>query len=112
MQESVFISIVIALFSFIDPHAAIGAAIGSLFHLSMPSRNGKGRILLPILSLGMGYSFGIMTGGSGTMLVSILVSALGSSIIIDFHSIIERKEDAPLWIKFIIDSIIRIRSGR
>lgn len=94
----------------IDPSAAIGAAAGCLFHLCMPTNQGFWyRLKMTGFSAVVGYAAGTGLGGSYTMLVSSSIAALASSIFLVFTRVITNNEDAPVWVKYIIETILRIK---
>ena len=116
MREDGLLFTLVVIASLLDPHAAAGAAFGCCFHLSIPKRSNEGRFLLPMVSLGFGYSVGISFGGDNTMIAAIVAAALGSgalsvgkSMIIALRSAILDGEDAPLWLKYIVDSVLRTK---
>lgn len=94
----------------IDPSAAIGAAAGCLFHLCMSgNQDFFYRFKMTLFSAIVGYAAGTGFGGSYTMLVASSMAALASSMFIVFTRVISNNEDAPIWVKYLIETILRIR---
>lgn len=93
----------------VNPHAAIGAAVGCCFFLAVPWGAGKlewwRRILLCVFSYGMGYAGGayVISVGEGAMFVSGGISAMAAI----FFSALNRTTagDGPLpqWLGDILD---------
>lgn len=109
MKEDTTIWLVIGLISMIDPHAAMGAAFGCAFHLTLPRSDNENRFLLAIFSYGLGYGAGYAVELPHTMWVSVVVAALASTLMSVMYTMLIDGKDAPDWVKYLVDSILRIR---
>lgn len=119
IKETALIGVPIAVGAtvVINPHAAIGAAIGCCFFLAVPWGSVKlewwRRLLLSIFSYGAGYAAGAFFYGdgeeNGSMLCAIGVSAIVAVAMSAFRNTTERTigGDGPLpqWVKDILDRV-------
>lgn len=107
-QDTLALSI-FTIIGLMNPAAAIGSSFGCMFYLSIPKTDGESRLLLPIVSWGIGYATGVAVGDPHTMWSSIVAAALGSTALTVLHSVILHDNDMPKWIKYLIDSVLRLR---
>jgi hypothetical protein len=88
-----------------NPYAASGAAIGCLFYLTYPSvTSGVRRLLLTVVSWGLGYATGIYKYPDGppyepgAMLWSAFGAALLVFVLMAIALMVSKKEDFPPWL--------------
>lgn len=88
-----------------NPYAAAGASVGSLFYLTYPSATkGRNRLLLTVVAWGLGYATGIYQYPdgppyhAGAMLWAAVGSALLVFVLIAAALMIGKKEDFPPWL--------------
>lgn len=101
----------ILLLGLVDAPSALGAAFGSTFFLTTRDEtlSTVSGLMLTTVSLGLGYSLGIAVGSDHRMWVSLVGAALGSTILSSLHGVIKSGGDLPSWLKYTIDTILRLR---
>ena len=109
MREETLILTLFAFIGLVDPHAAMGAAFGCMFYLSVPKEENESRFLLPIVSLGIGYSAGVAIGEPHTMWSSLVFAALGSTVLTVLHAMIVSGGSLPEWLQYLINTILRVK---
>lgn len=94
------------------PYAAIGAAFGCVFFLTVPiAAHGWKRIKLCVSSWGIGYAAGVFFYGEGppwdekAMMVATFMSALGAVMFTAFYYVIDKSGPLPPWLESILDRV-------
>lgn len=102
-----------------NPYAASGAAIGCLFYLTYPSSSrGLRRLLLTVVSWGLGYATGIYKYPDGppyspeSMLWSGVAAALVVFVLLAFALMFQKKEDFPPWLVSFLNMLLPLRAKR
>lgn len=100
------LAVLLGLLTGLQPHAAVGAAVGCFFFLASPaSTNRRQRLLLAVFSFGIGYAAGVFAYGGGppysekAMLVAGSVSALAAVIWTGLHRMAAADGPLPEWVK-------------
>lgn len=110
MKIEITLGSLISALSIIDPASAVGAAFGCMFHLIMPSQfGGVKKVMMASFSWGIGYACGIASASDSAMLIAAISAALGSTAISALHGVIHSGGDAPLWLKYFIETILRVK---
>lgn len=117
MKEEVAVISFVALLGLIEPNAAIGAAFGCVFFLTTRSNYKPAVIVaLTFVSLVLGYSVGIAAGERHAMWVALFGASIGSTLLAAAQKVAElartsvgKSGDFPPWVKFTIDSLLRLR---
>lgn len=100
----------LAALSMINPAAAFGAVFGCVLHLFIkPDYTASQKTLVLISSWGIGYGCGILYANEKAFIVSLVMAALGSTLVAFANRMISNGEDLPLWFKSITDIIMRNR---
>jgi hypothetical protein len=96
------LAVLLGLLAGLQPHAAMGAAVGCFFFLASPaSTNRRQRLLLAVFSCGMGYAAGVFTypNSEKAMLIAGSVSALVAVIWTGLHRMAVADGPLPEWVK-------------
>lgn len=108
----------------LHPMSAIGASFGCMFFILLPDpvvEKWTGfigwtlklfrKIVLTVLSWGIGYSVGILFFNNASMLMAILGGALGSTILGVLNLMVKNDGDLPPWLTSGMNAILRIKRG-